>query len=107
MSNTDQQSLGFVDGYIASDLANDARGIASMGYLFAAPRLVIDRLAPGGRLLSIGPDRPSPQRWPLLPLADWRAGRIPRAWYHRMGRSPLKARPTRSSSGASRPTRRT
>lgn len=77
MSNTGDQSLGFVDGYIASCLANDSRGVASIGYLLAGPRLVIDRLAPGGRLLSVEPDLTRPQRWPLLALADWRAGRIP------------------------------
>lgn len=38
---------------------------------------MIDRLAPGGRLLSVEPDLTRPQRWLLLALADWRAGRIP------------------------------
>ena len=76
-SNTDDQSHGFMDSYIASCLANDARGVAGLGHLLAGPRLVVDRLAPGGRLMSVEPDLSHPQRWPLLPLADWRAGRIP------------------------------
>ena len=77
MSNTDTQSLGYVDTYIGNNLAFYPRGIVSMGYLLAMPRLVIDRLAPGGERISVEPDTSSPARWPLLPLADWKANRIP------------------------------
>lgn len=77
MSNTDDQSLGFADTYINNNHGFHPRGIASLGYLISAPRLVIDRLAPGGERLSVEPDRHCPQRWPLLPLADWKAGKIP------------------------------
>jgi hypothetical protein len=27
--------------------------------------------------ITVDPDRHKPQRWPLLPLADWTAGKIP------------------------------
>jgi len=77
MSNTHQQSLGFVDTYVTDQLAFYPRGITSIGTFCAAPRLVIDRLAPGGERLCVDPDRNRPQRWPLLALADWRAGKIP------------------------------
>jgi hypothetical protein len=77
MSNTYQQSLGFTDAYISNDLSFNPRGVTSFGYLLAYPRLVIDRLAPGGARISVDPDRTSPQRWPLLPLADWKGGKIP------------------------------
>jgi hypothetical protein len=49
----------------------------SIGHFLAGPRLIIDRLAPGGAYITVEPDRHQPQRWPLLPLADWKAGRIP------------------------------
>ena len=31
----------------------------------------------GGIYISVSPDLHLPGRWPLLPLADWRAGKIP------------------------------
>ena len=34
-------------------------------------------LAPGGARISVDPDHGYAQRWPLLPLADWKAGKIP------------------------------
>ncbi len=77
MSNTHRQSLGYVDTYINNKLSFYPRGVASVGYLLASPRLVIDRLAPGGERVSIEPTTTLPQRWPLLPLADWPAGRVP------------------------------
>lgn len=77
MSNTQNQSLGYIDTYVTNNLCFYPRGIVSIGYLIAYPRLVIDRLAPGGTRISVDPDRSFPQRWPLLPLADWRAGKIP------------------------------
>jgi|GEM_PF-276758 len=77
MSNTGSQSLGFVDTYIGNNLCFHPRGITSMGYLLSYPRLVVDRLAPGGARISVNPDRNYSQRWPLLPLADWKAGKIP------------------------------
>lgn len=77
MSNTHGQSLGFIDTYINNYLCFYPRGIASIGYFLATPRLIVDRLAPGGSYLTVDPDRGAPQRWPLLPLADWKAGKIP------------------------------
>lgn len=79
MSNTGAQSLGFVDTYINNYLCFYPRGIAAIGWYLAGPRLEIDRLAPGaaGAYITVDPDRSTPQRWPLLPLADWKAGKIP------------------------------
>jgi hypothetical protein len=79
MGNTHLQSKGFVDAYITDNLAHYPRGITAMGYLLAGPRLIIDRLAPGtgGTYITIDPDRTHPARWPLLALADWKAGKCP------------------------------
>ncbi len=77
MSNTAGQSLGFVDTYIGNNLCFHPRGIVAMGYLLCGPRLTIDQLAPGGPRFTLKPDRTYAQRWPLLPLADWKAGKIP------------------------------
>jgi hypothetical protein len=74
-SNTRDQSFGYVDTYIGNELAFYPRGVAAIGYLLAGPRLRIDRL--DTHYISIDPDRHRPQRWPLLPLADWDAGKIP------------------------------
>ncbi len=79
MSNTHEQSMGFTDTHIQSNLCNYPRGVVALGYFLATPRLVIDRLSPGvtGVYITVNPDRHTPQRWPLLPLADWQAGKIP------------------------------
>ncbi len=77
MSNTGPNSMGYTDTYINNYLTFNPRGIAVIGHLLAAPRLVIDRKAPGGPYITVDPDRHKPQRWPLFPLADWRAGKIP------------------------------
>lgn len=79
MSNTHAQSYGFIDTYINNELCFYPRGVVSMGLFLAGPRLIIDRLAPGrgGTYITVDPSRTSPQRWPLLPLADWKAGKIP------------------------------
>jgi len=77
MSNTDDRSLAFTDTYIDSSLTFTPRGVTSFGFLLAGPRLVIDRLAPGGQRFTVDPDRHYPQRWPLLPLADWKAVKVP------------------------------
>ena len=77
MSNTHLQSLGFVDCYIGNNLSFFPRGVTSIGYLLAQPRLVIDRLHEEGPKISVDPDRHINQRLPLLPLADWKAGKIP------------------------------
>ena len=74
-SNTGDQSFGYIDTYIGNELAFYPRGVAAFGYLLAGPRLQIDRL--DDHYISIDPDRHRPQRWPLLPLADWDAGKIP------------------------------
>lgn len=77
VSNTHQQSLGYCDTYINHKLSFSPLGITSFGYLLTYPRLMIDRLAAEGPVISVTPDRHAPQRWPLLPLADWKAGKIP------------------------------
>lgn len=77
MSNTGSQSLGYVDTYINNCLAFYPRGVVTMGYFLSTPRLIIDRLAPGGAYITVEPETDTPQRWPLLPLADWQAGRVP------------------------------
>lgn len=79
MANTHHQSKGFVDAYITDNLAHYPRGVTTLGYFLATPQLVVDKLAPGatGTYITIDPDRRSPARWPLLPLADWKAGKVP------------------------------
>ena len=77
MSNTGQQSLGCTDTYVTDNTSFYPRGIVSFGYYIAGPRLVMDRLAAGGAYITVTPDREYPQRWPLLSLADWKAGKIP------------------------------
>jgi hypothetical protein len=75
--NTHRQSMGFVDTYINGSLTHYPRGVTAFGYLLAGPRLQIDRLAAGGVYITVDPDRHTPQRWPLLPLADWGVGKVP------------------------------
>ncbi len=77
MNNTHAESSGFIDTYVTNNLCFYPRGIVSLGYLLSRARLVIDRLSPGGVRVSIDPDRHWAQRWPLLPLADWKAGKVP------------------------------
>ena len=77
MCNTYPQSRGYCDTYVGHNLSFNPRGAASFGSLLAYPGLVIDRLAPGGTLIRVDPERHYPQRWPLLALADWKAGKIP------------------------------
>lgn len=76
-NNTHDQSYAFIDTYVQNRLAYYPRGATTFGWFFAGPRLVIDRLAPEGAQLRVQPDTHSPQRWPLLALADWKAGKIP------------------------------
>lgn len=77
MSNTGAQSKGFIDTYINNNLCFYPRGATALGYLLAYPRLVVNRLAPGGPHVSVNPTRHMPQRWPLFALADWKARKIP------------------------------
>ncbi len=77
MSNVGAQSLGYTDSYVHNALAFSPRGVTSLGYFLGEPRLTIDRLAPGGQRIAVEPERSYPHRWPLLALADWKAGRIP------------------------------
>ena len=77
MSNTYDRSLAFTDTYIDTSLTFTPRGVTSFGFLLSGPRLVIDRLAPGGQRITVDPDHHYPQRWPLLPLADWKAVKVP------------------------------
>ncbi len=92
MSNTGEQSLGYVDSYINNNLCFYPRGIAAIGYLLAGPRLVIDRLAAGGVYITVDPDRAGPLRWPLLPLADWTAGKVPVCVVDENGRVTIEGR---------------
>ena len=77
VSNTGQNSLGFSDAYVHDLLSHYPRGVVTLGWFLATPRLTVDRLAPAGPYLTVNPDRHTPQRWPLLPLADWSAGKVP------------------------------
>lgn len=77
MCNTHAQSRGYCETYVGHDLSFNPRGAVSFGNLLAYPGLVIDRLAPGGTRISVEPERHYAQRWPLLALADWKAGKIP------------------------------
>ena len=77
MSNTHDVSKGFIDTYINNNLCFYPRGITAIGLFMAGPRLIIDRLAAGGAYITVEPDRSFRQRWPLLPLADWKAGKVP------------------------------
>lgn len=90
MSNTHQQSYGFIDTYINNALCFYPRGITSITWLLATPRLVIDRLAPGGTYITVDPDRDQPSRWPLLPLADWKAGKVPVCVVDTAGRATIE-----------------
>ncbi|MAE61357.1 MAG: hypothetical protein CMJ49_08390 [Planctomycetaceae bacterium] len=74
-SNSGTESFAFIDTYIGNELGFCARGAATFGYFLAGPRLVLDRL--DGECTFVNPDRYRHQRWPLLPLADWAAGKIP------------------------------
>ncbi|MEM1099424.1 MAG: DUF4965 domain-containing protein [Planctomycetota bacterium] len=91
MSNVGDNSLGFTDSYISDYLSHYPRGIVTLGYFLATPRLTINRLAPGGAYLTVEPDRHMPQRWPLLPLADWVAGRVPVCVVSADGRVTIEA----------------
>jgi hypothetical protein len=77
MNNTHHLSMGYTDTRAVSGRSFDPRGVASVGFIAAGPRLVIDRLASGGPRITVNPDRHTPQRWPLLPLADWKAAKVP------------------------------
>ena len=93
MSNTHSQNLGYTDTYIHNRLHNYPRGMVTLGYFLSSPKLMIDRLTPGGTgtYITVDPDRHHPQRWPLLPLADWQAGKIPVCVVHDDGRVTLEA----------------
>jgi hypothetical protein len=93
MSNTHAQTFGFTNTYVQNRLHNSPRGVVSIGYYLASARLMIDRLAPGaiGTYITVDPDRHNPQRWPLLPLADWQAGKIPVCVVHDDGRVTIEA----------------
>ena len=91
MSNTSNNSLGFSDAYLNDHLTHYPRGIVSFGYFLSTPRLQIDRLAPGGAYITVDPNRSIPQRWPLLPLADWAARKIPVCVVGNDGRVTIEA----------------
>ncbi len=74
-ANTGPHSFGFCDTYLPNEICFHPRGVTAFGHLLAGPRLVIDRL--DNKYISVYPDRHRPARWPLLPLADWSAGKIP------------------------------
>ena len=90
MSNTEHQSFGFIDTYVNNNLSFYPRGITCIGWFLAQPRLIIDRLASSGVRISVEPDTHYPQRWPLLPLADWKAGKIPICVVDQQGRVTIE-----------------
>ncbi len=87
-SNTAGQSFGYSDTYIGNELVFNPRGVTSFGYFLAGPRLVVDRL--DTHYIAVDPDRGSPSRWPLLPLADWDAGKIPICVVHEDGKVSIE-----------------
>ena len=89
-SNTGEQSLGYCDSYIVDEIAFSTRGLATFGYFLAGPRLQIDRL--DGGYIAVDPDRLHTQRWPLLPLADWPAGKIPICYVDTTGAVRIEGR---------------
>ncbi|MHC4994274.1 MAG: glutaminase domain-containing protein [Planctomycetota bacterium] len=74
-ANTFGQSFGYIDCYVTNELAFNPRGATAFGVFLAGPRMVVDRL--DDEFLAVNPNRHRPQRWPLLPLADWEAGKFP------------------------------
>jgi hypothetical protein len=74
-SNTYGQSSGYTDTYLSNELVFNPRGVVAFGAFLAGPRLIVDKL--DDAIMAVDPDRHRPSRWPLLPLADWDAGRVP------------------------------
>jgi hypothetical protein len=72
-SNTRDQAKCFTDTYIANNLSRYPRGIACTGYLLSLAGLVVDRVR---GTVKLNP-RIQNGRLPLLPLADWVAGKVP------------------------------
>jgi len=87
-SNTNGNSFGFIDTYIGNELAFYPRGATAFGYFLAGPRMQIDRL--DGEYFSVNPPRHRVMRWPLLPLADWNAGKIPVCVVDHEGRATIE-----------------
>lgn len=87
-SNTGDNSFGYADTHIGNELCFNPRGVTAFGLFLAGPRIVIDRL--DTEYYSVNPDRTMPHRWPLLPLADWEAGKIPICVVHASGRVTLE-----------------
>ena len=87
-SNTEGNSFGYIDTHIGNELAFNPRGVTAFGIFLAGPRLVVDRL--DAEYYAVDPDRHRPQRWPLLPLADWEAGKIPVCVVHEDGRVTIE-----------------
>jgi xylan 1,4-beta-xylosidase len=87
-SNTGANSFGYIDTHIGNELAFNPRGGTAFGIFLAGPRLVVDRL--DAEYYAVNPDRHRPQRWPLLPLADWEAGKIPICVVHEDGRVTIE-----------------
>ncbi|MCS7193012.1 MAG: hypothetical protein NZ937_08535, partial [Armatimonadetes bacterium] len=54
------------------------RGITSIGYLFALCRLQIDSVR---KILKLRKVAPYPCQVPLIPLADWEKGIVPKVSY--------------------------
>lgn len=75
--NTTGPGGAFVDTIGPNWLSYYPRGAVAMGLLAAAAGLRLDR---AGERLTLGPPR-VPARVPLLPLADWAAGRVPWATF--------------------------
>lgn len=87
-SNSGGQSLGFSDSHVSNELVFNPRGVTSFAYFLTGPRLVIDRL--DDEYFAVDPERRRPDRWPLLPLADWAAGKIPICVTHEDGRVTIE-----------------
>ncbi|MCS7266153.1 MAG: DUF4965 domain-containing protein [Armatimonadetes bacterium] len=76
--NTSGLTKGFIDTYLTNNLCFYPRGITSIGYLFALCRLQIDSVR---KILKLRKVAPYPCQVPLIPLADWEKGIVPKVNY--------------------------
>lgn len=76
----------FTETSLTNNLVWYGRGAATFGLLLAMPGLMVDG---SSETASVAPVAPG--RWPLLPLADWKTGRIPVLSVESLGGGKLKA----------------
>lgn len=77
----------FTETSMTNNLVWYPRGAAAFGLPLAMAGLVLDRAAGKASIRPVAPGR-----WPLLPLADWKRGRVPTAVVESRGLGKLAAR---------------